>query len=125
LETDKWIKALGMGARGPRLPDHWADIDDGLFCRAVTFGVRPGMKTGHGIVLYASGTGLGLRHWIRNQPSVPAGSTRPRRVNVALDHWRDFVHDGVALELLNVEERDLRRVIKRRSHVRLSDAGFQ
>jgi hypothetical protein len=48
----------------------------------------------------------------------------PWRVNIELAHCREFVHDGVALETLNVEDRDLRSVIKRRSHARLSDAEF-
>jgi hypothetical protein len=39
---------------------------------------------------------------------------------VTLTHWRDFLLDGVPLEVLNAEERDLRNMIKRRSHIRLS-----
>ena len=48
----------------------------------------------------------------------------PWRVNVELDSWRQFVHDGERLSDLNVEDRDLRKVIKRRSHIRLSDAEY-
>jgi len=45
-------------------------------------------------------------------------------VNAKLYHWREFLHDGEPLEALNVGERDLRKVIKRRSHIRLTDAEF-
>lgn len=126
---DNWLKALGMGARGQQLPDHWATVGEGLFHHAVTFAARPSMGTGDVIVLYASGTGLFFA--VGSVTSYPylfeeAGTTNwPWRVNVELDHWRDFVHDGVPLDALNVDGRDLRQVIKRRSHVRLSDREYE
>ncbi len=128
METDNWIKSLGMGARGPQLPDHWADIDDGIFHRAVTFRGRPGMATGDGIVLYASGTGLifAIGH-VTSYPyrqEAVGHESWPWRVNVELSRWREFIHDGVPLDLLNVESRDLRKVIKRRSHIRLTDTEY-
>ena len=126
---DSWLKALGMGARGQQIPDDWASLGNGLFRNAVTFARRPGIKSGDGIVLYASGTGLFFA--IGNATSYPylfdeGGSTSwPWRVNVRLDHWRDFVHDGVSLDVLNVNGRNLRVSIKRRSHIRLSALEHQ
>lgn len=126
--NDYWIKALGMGAREQQLPDHWADIDNGIFHRELTSAVRPGMRTGEGIVYYASGTGLifavGETTSFPYRNDDPEHQGWPWRVKVKLLHWRDFISDGVPLEALNVEERDLRQVIKRRSHIRLSEAEY-
>lgn len=127
--ADKWIKALGMGARGQQLADAWSTVGEGLFHNAVTFAAKPGLRKGDGVVLYASGTGLFFAVGsVTSYPYLAEDDTRtdwPWRVNVTLDRWREFVHDGEPLETLNVEERDLRKIIKRRSHVRLSDAEFQ
>jgi hypothetical protein len=127
--NDYWIKALGMGAREQRLPDQWAQIDNGLFHRELTSAVRPGMRTGDGIVYYASGTGVIFA--VGKITSYPFRSEDPEhqgwpwRAKVKLSHWRDFIHDGVPLEALNVEDRDLRQTIKRRSHIRLSEAEYE
>ena len=127
---DYWIKALGRGARVGQIDDHWEDVANGLFFNAVTFAGRPGMKTGDGIVLYASGTGLFFAVGeVTSHPYLyeTDGSTNwPWRVNVRLHHWRDYVHDGIPLATLNVEKgRDQRIRIKRRSHVRLTENEYQ
>jgi hypothetical protein len=125
---DNWLKALGMGAREQQLPDDWSSVADGLFHNAITFAGRPGLAKGDGVVLYASGTGLIFA--VGSVTSFPylaeedATTGWPWRVNVELDNSRPFVHDGELLSTLNVEDRDLRKVIKRRSHVRLSDAEY-
>ena len=126
--ADSWIKSLGMGARDRRLRDDWRNERDGLLDKALPFSGRPGLAKGDGVVLYAAGTGLIFA--IGKVTSHPyrdeADNTNwPWRVNIALDSAREFLHEGESLEILNVEGRDLRRVIKRRSHVRLSDAEFQ
>jgi len=86
------------------------------------------MRTGEGIVYYASGTGLifavGEIMGFPYRNDDPAHQGWPWRVKVKLSHWRDSISDGVPLEALNVEERDLRQVIKRRSHIRLSEAEY-
>jgi hypothetical protein len=87
------------------------------------------MRTGDGIVYYASGTGLIFA--VGKITSYPFRSEDPEhqgwpwRAKVKLSHWRDFIPDGVPLEALNVEERDLRQTIKRRSHIRLSEAEYR
>jgi hypothetical protein len=125
---DNWIKALGMGARGHQLPDDWASVGEGLFHNAITFASRPGVRKGDRVVLYASGTGVIFAVGsVTSHPYLAEenpGTDWPWRVNVKLDHWREFLHDGEPLEALNVDERDLRKVIKRRSHIRLTDAEF-
>ena len=126
--SDKWLKALGMGARAEQIPDDWGSVGNGLFHNAITFAARPGLAKGDGVVLYASGTGLIFA--VGSVTSYPylaeetAATGWPWRVNVELDSWRQFVHDGERLSDLNVEDRDLRKVIKRRSHIRLSDAEY-
>jgi hypothetical protein len=126
--ADNWLKSLGMGARGRQLPDDWGAVGNGLFHNAITFASNSSLKRGDGVVLYASGTGLFFG--VGSVTSFPylaednPGTDWPWRVNVKLDHWRDFVHDGEPLTDLSIDGRDLGQVIKRRSHIRLSDAEF-
>jgi|GEM_PF-3379089 len=125
--ADNWIKALGMGARGGQLRDDWGNERDGLFHRALTFARRPGLTKGDGVVLYAAGVGLVFAAGrVTSHAYLDATDTTawPWRVNIKLDEAREFLHDGEPLEVLNVEERDLRKAIKRRSHIRLSYAEF-
>jgi hypothetical protein len=126
--TDNWLKSLGMGARGQQLPDDWGTVGSGLFHNAITFASNSSLKRGDGVVLYASGTGLFFA--VGSVTSFPylaeesSGTDWPWRVNVELDHWRDFVHDGEPLADLSIDGRNLGQVIKRRSHVRLSNSEF-
>jgi len=86
------------------------------------------MRPEEGIVLYASGTGVifavGEITSFTYQLEDTDQPAWPWRVNVKLAAWREFVHDGIPLEALNVEERDVRQSIKRRSHIRLSEAEY-
>ncbi|MBW8058857.1 MAG: hypothetical protein FVQ78_00695 [Solirubrobacterales bacterium] len=126
--SDNWIKSLGMGARGHQLRDDWGNERDGLLRRALTFARRPGLANGDGVVLYAAGVGLFFAVGkVTSHPYLDETDTTPWpwRVHIELDQSREFLHDGEPLELLNVEERDLRKVIKRRSHIRLSEAEFE
>jgi hypothetical protein len=126
--ADKWIKSLGMGARGKQLRDDWRNERNGLLRHALPFAVRPGLRKGDGVILYAAGEGIVFAvAKVTSHPYLDdSDSTNwPWRVNIALEHAREFLHDGEPLDLLNVEERDLRTVIKRRSHVRLSEAEFE
>ncbi len=53
---------------------------------------------------------------------------RPRYpwwVDIRLDLSCDFVHDGVPLETLSVDGRDLRRLMRRRSHIRLTRKEYE
>jgi hypothetical protein len=125
---DRWLKALGMGARGQQLRDDWRNERDGLFQRAVTFHGKPSLAKGDSIVLYAAGVGLVFA--VGKVTSFPYlddsdASSWPWRVNTELDQSREFLHDGEPLEALNAEERDLRKVMKRRSHIRLTEAEFE
>lgn len=124
---DNWIKSLGMGARGHQLRDDWKNERGGLLVKALTFARRPGLAKGDGVVLYAAGTGLVFAVGsATSHPYLDESDTTnwPWRVNIKLDWAREFIHDGEPLEALNVDERDLRTAMKRRSHIRLSEAEF-
>lgn len=126
--VDYWIKSLGMGARGRQLRDDWGNERDGLLRRALTFARRPGLAKGDGVVLYAAGVGVVFAVGrATSHPYLDGGDTGdwPWRVGIQLDESREFLHDGEPLDVLNVEERDLRSVMKRRSHIRLSEAEFE
>ena len=126
---DNWLKALGGGARGKRIPDEWATLEDGLFLRLSTYGREPSIKRGDRIALYGAGWGLvfataeaiGYPH---PRDSL-AASDWPWAVEHHVTHSVRFIHDGVPLEDLNVDSRDLRVSMRRRSHIRLSDAEFE
>lgn len=127
---DNWIKALGMGVRGKQLRDDWRNERGGLFLEALTFARRPGLAKGDGVVLYAVGVGVVFAVGrVTSHPFLDDSdeSNWPWRVNIELDESRsrEFVHDGEPLDVLSVDERDLRKAMKRRSHIRLSDAEFE
>lgn len=127
--ADIWIKALGGGAREARIPDDWATVADGLFNHSVTFGRHPNMKRGDKIALYASGWKLifavGEVTGAAYQAESVADTPWPWRVNVHLHQSVRFVHDGVPLDELSVDGRDLSVSMRRRSHMRLSDAEYE
>jgi hypothetical protein len=127
--SDQWIKSLGMGARKERFPPDWTHYQDGFFRTAVTFRTNSSLHAGHGIVYYGSGWRLVF--------AVGTVTSEPYRINdswtadwpwvidVELHHQREFIQEGIPLEDLNVEERDLRVSIKRHSHIRLSPAELE
>lgn len=126
--SDNWVKTLGMGARGEQLRDDWGNERGGLFRKALTFARRPGLAKGDGVVLYAAGVGVIFAAGkVTSHPYLDETDASPWlwRVNIELDWSREFLHDGEPLEVLNVEDRDLRKAIKRRSHIRLSNAEFE
>lgn len=126
--SEKWIKSLGMGARARQLRDDWRNEREGLLDKALPFAARPGLGKGDGVVLYAAGVGLIFAvgrvtsHPFRDEADA---TDWPWRVNIELDQFREFLHDGEELQTLNVDERDLRIAIKRRSHIRLSETEFE
>jgi hypothetical protein len=126
---DYWLKGLGGGKREAWLRDDWQNERDGLLLRSATFGRRPSMRTGDGIVYYAVGHQVVFA--AGTVESLPwkeesDGETRwPWRVRVKLPLMVDFVHDGVPLDDLNVDERFLRSSIKQHSHIRLSAAEYK
>jgi hypothetical protein len=126
--AENWLKALGGGARGKRIPDDWSSLEDGLFDKCVTFGREPSVKRGDRIALYAAGWGLVFA--VGEVTSYPypreslAGSNWPWCVDVHLNHSTRFIHDGVPLDDLSVDSRNLRVSMRRRSHIRLSDAEY-
>ena len=119
-----WLKALGTTA--DPMPDDWRSIT--VLTHSATFGRHPSVKAGDGIVYYATGKGLvfaaGLVTSYPYQAESPTETHWPWRVNVRLDHQKDFIHDGVPLEDLSVGERDLKVSMRRRSHIRLSQAEY-
>jgi len=124
-----WLKALGMSAVDKRLLDAWEDVEGGLLRDAATFGRRPSIASGDGIVYYAAGTGLIFA--VGSATSYPYQATQrettawPWQVKVHLDHARQFVHDGVPLTNLNAGERDLRVSMKRHSHIQLTEDEYR
>jgi hypothetical protein len=129
MDNDNWIKALGGGAREAQLPDDWGTVADGLFHNAVTFGRRPNIERGDQIALYASGWKLifavGEVTTYPYQAESSSETPWPWRVNVQLSRSVRYVHDGVPLDALSVDGRDLSVSMRRRSHMRLSDAEYQ
>jgi len=127
MAKEYWLKALGMGARGQQMPDDWRSIT--VLTHAATFGREPSVKAGDGIVYYASGKGLVFAAGdVTSYPyraESPTETDWPWRVNVRLDWSVDYIHEGVPLEDLNVNGRDLRRSMRRRSHIRLSEKEYE
>jgi len=92
---------------------------------------RPSLGRGDGIVYYAAGWQLlfaaGTVKSYAYFKTDDGEADWPWRVNVELDeaYVRDFIHDGVPLDVLNVDGRDLRRLMRRRSHMKLSKEEYE
>lgn len=125
--SDFWLKALGTS--NEPLDDAWRDFAKGLFEHAVTSRRKHKIRPGDGIVLYATRHGVvfgvGTATSLAYLDKEDDRHGFPWRVNIQLDHSRDFLHDGVPLDVLNVDERDLRRSVRQRSAIRLSAGEFQ
>jgi hypothetical protein len=126
MAKEYWLKALGMGARGQQMPDDWRSIT--VLTHSATFAREPSLKAGDGIVYYASGKGLifaaGEVTSYPYRAEDPSESNWPWRVNVRLDHQKEWIHEGAALETLNVGDRDIRVSMRRRSHIRLTEDEY-
>ncbi len=129
IEAKYWLKALGMSAVDERLPDAWEDVEGGLLRDAATFGRRPSIASGDGIVYYAAGTGLvfagGYATSYPYQATQRETTNWPWQVTVHLDHAHQFIHNGIPLTDLNVGDRDLRVSMKRHSHIQLTEDEYR
>jgi hypothetical protein len=118
-----WLKLLGGGARGKPLRNDWQNERRGLLLTAATFGKRPRMRVGDGIVYYASGRRLIFAAGEVEKAAVDSGDGTdwPWRVEVSLPLKVEFVSDGVPLDHLDVGARPgpLKDSIKQKSYIRL------
>ena len=128
MAREYWLKALGTSAPGDQMPDDWRIT---VLTRAATFSRRPSVKAGDGIVYYATGWGLVFAagevtsYPYLSKADAPTEEGYPWWVNVRLDWSRRFIHDGVPLDRLNVEGRDLRRSIRQHGHIRLREKEYE
>lgn len=109
------------------MPDDWRTID--VLTRAATFARRPSLRPGDQIAYYASGKGIVFATGVVTSHPYEVHedgteSNWPWRVNVQLERYVDFIHDGVALEDLSVANRNLRKSVRQQSHIRLSEDEF-
>jgi hypothetical protein len=123
-----WIKALGS-THDP-LPDDWRARNNGVLINHATFPWRPGaVRKGDRIVYYATGKRVVFAvGTVTTQPYEDPDNAAGFnwRVGIHLDLAKDFLHDGVPLEMLD-QPTSHNRVglrIKRRSHVQLSVDEF-
>lgn len=119
-----WLKLLGT--TGHQMQDDWQHEGE----RATDFVAsrkRMSMRPGHRVVCYA--TGVGSVFAVGTVTSFPYKAPDEEgfewRVGVELEDAKQFLHEGVPLDYLNVDGRDLRKSIKRQSHVRLTSAEFE
>ena len=123
-----WLKALGMGARGEQMPDNWRNID--VLTRHATFKRQSSFKPGDKVVYYASGKGLLFAEgdvtsapYYVQEPGIE--SSWPWRVDVEINSSVDFIPRGPTLDDASVDGRELRRSIRQKSHIRLSEAEYR
>jgi hypothetical protein len=117
-----WLKAFGL-VQSP-LEDDWKRHKDGLLTRTATFPRRSAVRPGDTLIYYAVGQRVVFAAY--EATSLPfnadPGDAWGWHVKVAPIVDVDFVHDGVPLESLNVDGRDLRRSIRQHSAIRLTNA---
>jgi len=115
-----WLKAFGL-IQAP-VEDDWKLHKDGLLTRTATFPRRSGVRPGDKLVYYAVGQRVVFGVYeatslpFNGEPGDPWGW----HVKVAPIVDVDFIHDGVPVEALNVDGRDLRRSIRQHSAIRLT-----
>jgi EVE domain-containing protein len=107
------------------MPDDWRQIK--VLTQAATFRRRPSIKTGDKIVYYAAGWGLVFAAGtVTSHPYYdPEDQPWAWKVDVDVEMYRTFIHEGVALDGLSVDGRELTRSMRRRSHLRLSEAEYR
>lgn len=117
-----------MGARGEQMPDNWRDIE--VLTRHATFKRQSSLRPGDKVVYYASGKGLMFAEgdvtsgpYYLRQSGIE--SNWPWRVDVEINSSVDFIPRGPSLDEASVEGRDLKRSIRQKSHIRLSEAEYQ
>jgi EVE domain len=119
-----WLKMLGTTEK--KMKDAWLEEREVEF---FTSRKRMNMRPGDRVAYYA--TGLGSVFAIGTVKSFPYehpdgnGEGFDWRINVELDRYREFIHEGTALELIDAGGRDLRKSIRRQSHIKLRPDEFE
>jgi hypothetical protein len=121
-----WLKSLGT-SQNP-MKDDWLN-EYPRTTEFVTSRKRMTMKPSDGIALYASRHGSVFAFGTVKSFAFEHGEAGHEdfdwRVNVNLENFCDFLHEGVPLDLVSVDGRDLRSSIKQKSQIRLSPAEFE
>jgi len=123
-----WLKMLGTSEK--QMQDDWLNEGTERTTTFVASRKRLSMKPGDRIALYATGVGsvfaFGIVASFAYEKADEYGEGFEWRVDVDLgEDYKEFLHEGVPLDLVSVDGRDLRKSIKQQSHVRLSPAEFE
>jgi hypothetical protein len=121
-----WLKMLGTTER--QLQDDWRNKETRP-TNCVTSRKRMSMRPGDRIALYATGQGAVFAFGRVTSFAYPRPDPNDEGfewcVNVDLgSNYREFLHEGVPLNLVSVDGRDLRKSIKQQSHIKLSPVEF-
>jgi hypothetical protein len=120
-----WLKSLGE--RNRPLDDAWRDTRSDVV-NYVRSKRRMSMKPGDGIAYYATTWGsvfaVGVVTSFAYELPTVEDEDYIWRVDVRLDHAREFVHDGAALDVVSVAGRHLPASIKQKSQIRLAPEEF-
>jgi hypothetical protein len=121
-----WLKMLGTTGRP--MQDDW--LNEGFRTKdRVTSRKRMSMRPGDGIALYATGWGAvfavgSVTSFAYKRPDEESEGFE-WCIDVDLgDGLREFIHEGVPLDLVSVDGRDLRQSIKQQSHIKLKPAEW-
>jgi len=128
----KWLKVIGTSAQ--RFHDNWRIEAPHLVTKA-TFPerghmkYRPSVAPGDQLVYHAIGEDVSrvvaiadVVGPVRYEAGADPGF--PWVCDVRIRTKRDRVEDGVPLEELNSDERDLRQSVSQKSHIELTEAEF-
>lgn len=127
MERQYWIKAVGFAKN--QLPYEWKERH--RLTEAVMFKKKPGsVRKGDRIVYYAAGTGLIFAegevtsfayHAPHRLPDLP---DFPWFVDVRLDIAPPNIKNGAPLQAVSVGDRSVSALMRRRSHMRLSEQEY-
>lgn len=122
-----WLKVLGGG--GEPLRDDWMEYENGLLERKVMYPRRPSVVRGDRIVYYAAGwrrifaEGEASSEPYREQSQQHARF--PWWVNVHLGLVRTFIREGVLLDSISVDGRNLAMAVRQAMHIRLRSREYE
>jgi hypothetical protein len=119
-----WLKMLGTTEH--QMQDDWLNEEDrskGFVASRKRMSMRPGDR----LVYYATGIGsvfaiATVTSFLYKQANAEGFEWG---VDVELQQHKQFLHEGLPLEVVSVDGRDLRQSIRRQSHIKLRPAEFE
>ena len=120
-----WLKAWGLPSEP--LQDDWKNQMDGFFTRRATYPRHPSVRPGDRLFYYAVGHRVVFGVYEVTSLPFPSGEDGRFDWHVKVEPIVDleFLHDGIPVEKLNVDGRDLKVSMRQKSAIKLRPGEVQ